>query len=244
MTSQDLKILPLKESASMNEQWSDISHLISHPFTMCIHAPSRSGKSVVLSNFLYNEGFNFKKRFGKIIFISPTILIDKTLEYAREDDEVVKIYEDDLLENLDNVLTTILAQQKKDHEKEESKSLLLILDDCLAYLKNKSLSYLATKNRHYNISMILTTQYYKKLDPVIRANSTHWLLFKTHTEKEHSTIIEEFNSFPEFEKFYNQAIAEPYSFLFGDMLKMKLYKRFEGEPMYDKIRDFSKYVSS
>lgn len=237
----DLKILPLKEKSKINEKWSDIADVISHPFTMCIHAPSRSGKSVVLSNFLYNESFNFKKRFDKIIFISPTILIDKTLEYAREDDDVVKIYEDELLENLDNVLTTILANQKKDHEKEEDKSVLIILDDCLAYLKNKSLSYLSTKNRHYNISLILTTQYYKRLDPVIRANATNWLLFKTHTDKEHSTIIEEFNSFPDFEKFYNTAIGEPYSFLFADMLKMRLFKKFEGEPLYDKIRDFKKY---
>lgn len=239
--SKTLSILPLKEKKDVNSRWTDIEHLISHPFTMCIHAPSRSGKSVVLSNFLYNEEFDFKNRFDKIIFISPTILIDKTLEYAMEDDDVVKIYEDEMLENLDDVLATILRNQKKDHEKEEDKSVLLILDDCLAYLKNKSLSYLATKNRHYNVSMILTTQYFKRLDPVIRANSTHWLLFKTHTDKEHSTIIEEFNAFPKFEEFYKTAISEPYSFLFADMLKMRLFKKFEGEAMYDKIRDFEKF---
>jgi hypothetical protein len=239
--SKSLSILPLKEKKDGNSKWSDIEHLISHPFTMCIHAPSRSGKSVVISNFLYNEEFNFKKRFDKVIFISPTILIDKTLEYAKDDDDVVKIYEDEYLENLDDVLTTILHNQKKDHDKEEDKSVLLILDDCLMYLKGKGLSYLATKNRHYNISMILTTQYYKSLAPVIRANATHWLLFKTHNEKEHSNIVEDFNSFPTFENFYSTAIAEPYSFLFADMLKMRLFKKFEGEPLYDKIRDFLKF---
>ena len=239
--SKSLNILPLKESSKKNDKWTDIEHIISHPFTMAIHAPSRSGKSVVLSNFLYNEAFNFKKRFDKIIFISPTILIDQTLQYARDDEDVVKIYEDDLLENLDNVLQTILAKQKKEKDSEKPNATLIILDDCLAYLKNKSLSYLSTKNRHYNISLIITTQYYKRIDVVIRANATHWLLFKTHTDKEHSTIVEDFNAFPDFEKFYNTAIEEPYSFLFADMLKMKLFKRFEGEPLYDKIRDFDKY---
>jgi hypothetical protein len=239
--SKSLSILPLKEGGMKNNRWSDIEHIIAHPFTMAIHAPSRSGKSVVLSNFLYNEAFNFKKRFDKIIFISPTILIDQTLQYARDDEDVVKIYEDDLLENLDNVLQTILAKQKKEKDSEKPNATLIILDDCLAYLKNKSLSYLSTKNRHYNISLIMTTQYYKRLDPVIRANATHWLLFKTHTDKEHSTIVEDFNSFPEFEKQYIHATSEPYSFLFADMLKMRLLKRFEGEPLYDKIRDFDKY---
>lgn len=239
--SRKLSILPLKESVNKNKKWADLEHIVSHPFTMGIHAPSRSGKSVVISNFLYNEQFDFKNKFDKIIFISPTILIDKTLEFAREDEDIVKIYEDDLLENLDDVLKSILEKQKKEAESDEMKSILIILDDCLGYLKNKSLSFLSTKNRHYNISLIMTTQYYKRLDPVIRANATHWLLFKTHTEKEHSNIVEDFNSFPDFEKFYNESTNEPFSFLFADVLKMRLFKKFDGEPLYDKMRDWDKY---
>ena len=51
----ELPILPLKPTQSKNDRWSDLEHMISHPFTMCIHAPSRSGKSVVLTNFLYKS---------------------------------------------------------------------------------------------------------------------------------------------------------------------------------------------
>jgi hypothetical protein len=237
MANKSLSILPLKPKEEEKTKWSDIEHIIAHPFTMCIHAPSRSGKSVVLTNFLYNEGFNFKKRFDKIVFVSPTILIDNTLEYAREDEDIVKLHEEEFLENLDAVIRNLLAKQKEDPEK----SVLLILDDCLAYLKNKSLSYLSTKNRHYNMSLILTSQYYKKLDPVIRANATHWLLFKTNVEKEKQNVIEDMNAFPKFDEFYNQSTAEPYSFLFADMLKMRLYKRFEGDALYDKMRDYQKF---
>jgi hypothetical protein len=237
----ELPILPLKPKQTKNNKWSDLENMISHPFTMCIHAPSRSGKSVVLTNFLYNDAFNFKKRFDKIIFISPTILIDQTLQYARDDEDVVKLHEEEFLENLDVVIRNILKEQKEHHDKEEPIDTLLILDDCLAYLKNKSLSYLSTKNRHYGLSMIVTSQYYKKIDPVIRANATHWLFFKTNVEKEHMNVVEDMNSFPKFEEHYKVATNEPYSFLFVNMLKMSLHKKFNTEPIYDKIRDFDKY---
>jgi hypothetical protein len=240
--SKSLKILPLKDKEQKNSKWKDIEHIISAPFTMCIHAPSRSGKSVVITNLIYNEAFNFKERFNKIIFISPTILIDSTLEYAREDDDIVKIHDEDMLENLDLVINNILATQKEGFDKEGSAPpTLLILDDCLAYLKNKTLSYLSTKNRHYAVSLILTSQYYRKIDPVIRANATNWILFKTMVDKEKEAVIEDLNAFPNFDGFYEEATKEPYSFLFADMLKMRLFKRFEGEPLYDKMRDWEKY---
>ena len=60
MSNKSLTILPLKPKQGEKSKWDDISHIVSHPFTMCIHAPSRSGKSVVLTNFLYNDDFNFK----------------------------------------------------------------------------------------------------------------------------------------------------------------------------------------
>lgn len=232
----------MKDKPQKNSKWKDIEHIISAPFTMCIHAPSRSGKSVVITNLIYNEAFNFKERFQKIIFISPTILIDGTLQYAREDDDIVKIHDEDMLENLDLVINNILSAQKEAFDKEGSAPpTLLILDDCLAFLKNRTLSYLSTKNRHYAVSLILTSQYYRKIDPVIRANATNWLLFKTMVDKEKEAVIEDLNAFPEFEKFYDEATKEPYSFLFADMLKMRLFKRFEGEALYDKMRDWEKY---
>lgn len=234
--------MPLKEKGDKNSKWKDIEHIISAPFTMCIHAPSRSGKSVVITNLIYNEAFNFKERFEKIIFISPTILIDNTLQYAREDEDIVKIHDEDMLENLDLVINNILATQKEGFDKDGSAPpTLLILDDCLAYLKNKTLSYLSTKNRHYSVSLILTTQYYRKIDPVIRANATNWILFKTMVDKEKEAVNEDLNAFPNFDGFYDEATREPYSFLFADMLKMRLFKRFEGEPLYDKMRDWDKY---
>jgi hypothetical protein len=52
---------------------------------------------------------------------------------------------------------------------------------------------------------------------------------------------EDMNAFPDFGDFYEKATAEPYSFLYSDMLKMRLFKKFEGEPLYDKVRDYDKY---
>ena len=62
-----------------------------------------------------------------------------------------------------------------------------------------------------------------------------------HAQTEKDAVIEDLNAFPKFEDFYDEATKEPYSFLFADMLKMRLFKRFEGEPLYDKMRDWEKY---
>jgi hypothetical protein len=234
---KELDILPLKVKARNNAKWVDLEHMISHPFTMNILAPSRSGKSVVITNLLYNKDFNFKKRFDKIIFISPTILIDPSLQFAREDDDIIHIHEQKYLENLDSVIDNIFEKQKE----EPDESTLLIIDDALVYLRSKSLAYATTKNRHYNLSIIISSQAYKKIDPVIRNNATHWLLFKTHLQKEQDHLEEDFNGFPDFSKYYKEAVSVPYSFLFADMLKMRLFKRFETDPMYDKVRDHDKY---
>jgi hypothetical protein len=234
---KELDILPLKVKARNNAKWADLEYMISHPFTMNILAPSRSGKSVVITNLLYNKDFNFKKRFDKIIFISPTILIDPSLQFAREDEDIIHIHEQKYLENLDSVIDNIFEKQKEEPEE----STLLIIDDALMYLRSKSLAYATTKNRHYNLSIIISSQAYKKIDPVIRNNATHWLLFKTHLQKEQDHLEEDFNGFPDFSKFYKDAVSVPYSFLFADMLKMRLFKRFETDPMYDKVRDHDKY---
>ena len=234
---KELDILPLKVKQRNNAKWKDIEHIISHPFTMNILAPSRSGKSVVITNLLYNKDFNFKNRFDKIIFISPTILIDPSLEFARDDEDIIHIHEQKFLDELDSVIENIFEKQKEDPEE----STLLIIDDALLYLKSKALMYATTRNRHYNLSIIISSQAYKKIDPVIRNNATHWLLFKTHTQKEQDHIEDDFNGFPDFLKHYKEAVATPYSFLFADMLKMRLFKRFETEPMYDKVRDHDKY---
>jgi hypothetical protein len=234
---KELDILPLKVKQRNNAKWADIDHIISHPFTMNILAPSRSGKSVVITNLLYNKDFNFKKRFDKIIFISPTILIDPSLEFARDDEDIIHIHEQKYLDNLDSVIENIFEKQKEDPEE----STLLIIDDALLYLRSKALMYATTRNRHYNLSIIISSQAYKKIDPVIRNNATHWLLFKTHTQKEQDHIEDDFNGFPDFLKFYKDAVATPYSFLFADMLKMRLFKRFETDAMYDKVRDHDKY---
>ena len=59
-------------------------------------------------------------------------------------------------------------------------SVLFVFDDILGnveFLKSKTLTKLATTNRHMNISYIIMSQYYKKLPPVVRTNASFYMIF-------------------------------------------------------------------
>ena len=63
---------------------------------------------------------------------------------------------------------------------EKTKNILLIFDDILSkqkFLKSNILTKLITECRHYNISCIINSQYYKKVPAVVRTNCRGLILF-------------------------------------------------------------------
>jgi hypothetical protein len=198
-------------------------------FSMLITAPSRSGKSVSLINMLYNPNINLKRQFNEVIFISPTLFLDKTLNAIVKDDDIIKISDDEDLENLDTILKEIIKTQKEEDE-EDRKNILIICDDMIDYMKkSKVLGNLFTKNRHYSISIILTAQAYRDAySPKIRKNATCHMIFKMYNKKDIDAINEEiFSGFENGLEYYKKAIEQPYSFLFCNCRDMELYERFE-----------------
>jgi len=200
-------------------------HLLKPPFLGIIQGSVRCGKSNLIMNIIYNKNF-YKNYFDKVIFISPTSLNDKTLHHLADDDDIVKI--NDNLENLDEILKTIVEEKAEDEE-EIKKHWLLLLDDCLGYVKHKSyLSYLCTRYRHYKISLLITSQSFRSIGNIIRTNATFYLLFKSNNKKEINKFDEEFSSlFKHFMQCYEEATSKPYNFLYVDLRNLKLYQNFE-----------------
>ena len=65
-------------------------------------------------------------------------------------------------------------------------SVLFVFDDILGntdFLKSKTLTKLATTNRHMNITYIICSQYYKKLPPVVRTNASYYLIFPSSQQE-------------------------------------------------------------
>lgn len=183
-----ITVYPVKKANDSDNRWADlkVTNLPVHPFNILLCARPKQGKSNLIVNLLYNPDFNYKKRFDNIIYISPSVMGDKTLENnVVIDDDIVKIHDE--LEPLDPIIDSIMDDQLANKEE----SLLLILDDLVGNIKGKSISKLSAKYRHYNISMIVVSQNYKSFSVLSRNSASQFILFKTHNQKEIEKINEE-----------------------------------------------------
>ena len=231
--NKDLTILPVRITERKNKKWEKLNQTIGlqHPFHLCIIAPPRAGKSNFLVGLIYLPALNFKKKFDRIIWISPTCLNDKTLHNnVTKDDDIIKFCDEEDLENLDEVVQEIINDQQQDDKLET----LLILDDCVGHLKTSKLSALSTKYRHHNLSLIICSQSFRALDILQRNCASHWVLFKTHNAKEVEKLNDEFGlNFPSFKKKYQNAVKKRYNFLFIDMEGQCLHNNLT-KKVYDK----------
>lgn len=230
-------ILPVKIDNVISEKWKDVEkHLPRHAFAILISAPPRSGKTNLLVNVLLNKDFDWINRFDKIIWISPSILTDKTakpiLEIANDEDnplsEKLKIFTGDDIDNIDTLIKLIIEEQDENPEQET----LVILDDCLGKMRNNSFSRLYTRYRHKNISMLAISQMFKGFDITSRACASGLIFFKTHNAKEKEKIIQELAGYPDAQDCFDEATDDKYSFLWVNNETKQLYKNFN-ELLYD-----------
>lgn len=223
MDKQKYEILPVRINKKVPEGWEKFDErLMRHQFCLAICASPRCGKSNLICNLLYNHQYDFSNRFDKVVIISPSIENDQTMKFVMEDDDIIKFYEPEMLDNMDELVHEIVEGQKKEPDQQT----LLILDDCLGKLKGKALSTLCSRYRHFNLSMILVSQTFKGFDVTTRNCASHWIMFRSFNEKEQKKIEEEFNSFPNFLDHYLHATQDKYHFLYVDINNQKLWKDF------------------
>jgi hypothetical protein len=205
-------------------------------FLLCFCSPSRSGKSNLIVNLLFNL-FNQKGKpyWRNIIWVSPSSAYDETLQKIREiDDEDYEITFINEISNMDAVIKGVEDSMKErlNEDKEAGIKSILILDDCVGLMKNAhKLEALCSRYRHLNgMSMIITSQIFKGIPVMPRSNCTGWILHLTHNEGDRKKMSEELSGkFKDFDKHYEEATMAPYNFLFCDMERSKLYHNFDEE---------------
>ena len=185
--------------------------LFDPPFTALIIAPRKSGKTTLLSNLMerllvdYRGPKGQRDYFEHIVLVSPTALIDNSAEGLRKKcDKIYDKYSDAIIDDLIATST----------ELERQYPILLILDDILGILpRHSTLSHFCTRNRHFNISVIITSQHFRAINNVIREKVCALLVFKISNEMEMKALSQELIHF---DQAYDLAVTkgEPYSFLY------------------------------
>lgn len=177
-------------------------------------------------------------------------IFSKTYENDKNYEELFKILDkykstyqihdslDDPSGKYQNILIPILEDikndielKKKKHKKEKKiyVKYLFYFDDFSEELKNGGLISLFKKNRHYQISIIISTQYYTDISPSQRQNLNYLLLYPNMQLKKLEIIFSEFIRNMKIEDFitiYYQITKERYNFLYINCDTGELRKNF------------------
>ena len=121
-------------------------------------------------------------------------------------------------------------------ESKDKLQTLFIMDDLVESLpkgkKVSCLNKLAMNHRHYPISHIIISQSFKKLDTVVRSNTTGMVLYNSDNTAERAKIIEELAGNlgrKEFERLWYDCIKEKYNFMFINYDSRKVFQNFDKE---------------
>ncbi len=214
--------------------------ILKHPFSAIISGSSGSGKTVLLVNMLTRPEF-YKNYFDRIIIFSPTAggNLDDSYEsvpYLKEENFINTLNPEFIRMFLD-----YQEQQIKEKGIGKSPRLLLIFDDCIAdqkFMRSSELRECYIKNRHYNTSVILLSQYFYAVPKTMRVNASGIFYFKgsqkeveilcesycppNHSNKEFMKIIDYCTKFIKNNKEIN---SRPFLFYNGQVEHSKRYRK-------------------
>ena len=188
-------ILKIKESddSKMPESCPINDIVPKPPMILTCVSPAKTDKSTICGNLLLRY---YKNCFDRVFLFSPTASTDKTtrsyLKAFDNDDidtELIVIEDHADLMAGDTFIQEIIDDQRK-QEQDKRDRILIVVDDCVGF-RFKKLNYLCTRYRHLNISIIQNSQNYRRLDPLMRVNSTAVIINEITNLKELEKLEEE-----------------------------------------------------
>ena len=200
------------------------------PFLLLGIGSVRSGKTNTLINMMRNDDEKYgTSYFDDVLVISNTIDNDPKGKFLKDAFRVENHFENRFVDDL--------VEHQKKQKRDEMNTALLILDDIISKdfkkTTSNSINSLATRFRHYELSMMIFTQSFRAVSTMIRSNATDIMIFRQQSSKEMEKIIEEYSdlcgSDELFQKYYDIAMSEPYSYLYIDVQQnpSHFYKSFE-----------------
>jgi hypothetical protein len=178
------------------------------PNITLICAPPESGKTYLIK-YLISDLFKAKKLKYGLCFCPTSFGGD--FDYLPQK-YIHTFYNEDIVKNLMDIQISQISQFGK------AEPAFIIFDDCIGAvnLKSKFIMQLFSTYRHYNILIIITTQYLKKIDPLIRVCANFFITFcvndkKTLTEI-NDTYCHEMNNYKQVHDFIKKH-TQDYHFL-------------------------------
>jgi hypothetical protein len=157
-------------------------------------------------------------------------LVDKLLKEAEENE----IKKNEPKKKKVNILALDSDEEDEDHARKSkfrTPEYLIILDDLSNELKSNSLVALLKNNRHFKAKVIVSSQYLNDLLPESRQQLDYFLVFKGQPKEKLEVIYKDADiaaiPFNEFNKIYEIATREPYSFLYIDRHNQTYRKNFD-----------------
>ena len=221
------------------------------PARMLAVASSTGGKTVLIQNLILKI---YRGSFERIYIFSPSVHVDDTWKavkkYIKEtmkvDDEKEKIYFEEYdpiaLKKIIETQHKVIEYQKKNKDKNLF-SILIIIDDFAddpKFVRYSNLLHgLFTRGRHNAMSVILSTQKYNVLAPIIRLNASALFVFRLKNMNEVNAFLEENSALVDkkalYEMYQRAVNYKPYSFFYintnakdvANMFYINFEKRFE-----------------
>ncbi len=106
---------------------------------------------------------------------------------------------------------------------------IVVLDDLSTELKSKSLVSLLKNHRHFEMAVLISSQYYLDILPESRIQLDYFLIYKGQTEEKLQAIYKDADldiEYDVFQKLYKDATEEPYSFLYVDARNCEFRKNY------------------
>lgn len=178
------------------------------PSIIMIAAPPASGKTHLIKYILYDLFVKKKLSYG--IVFCPTSF-NQSYDFL-ESKYVHSQYNENVLTHLINIQ---IAQIEKNGKALPS---FVIWDDCIGSINFQSPLFmkLITTYRHYNMTLIFTTQYIYKLPTTLRECATYFITFNQQQKRSlvaiHETFMGDIDTWNEVREFIQQNTKD-YNFI-------------------------------
>jgi hypothetical protein len=205
-----------------SKNWS--KHFDGSNFSMLMAGSSGSGKTQLLKGILKQA----QQKYDYIVVLCPSLEFSGDYEDFTENKKYTQFgeYDPDIIREVMETQADIIRR----HGKSRCPKVILILDDCLEFLKQHSLiEKVFFKGRHINISPIVLVQKLKGVSTILRVNTRYAVFFRAGNSNEIEHFLEAYTGKRErskIEEELHEWFKQPYSFLFCDFKNQDFTQRY------------------